>query len=157
MRVHDRADVRTGRHHLGVDRVLSVAAALALHDLPVARDEEDLLRADFLEAVGRRLHPDPAAVGVAGGDVAPHEIALVLESEHAAAERDLVAQRGDRVAGVVGPAGGHRAMMIAVDARRFAARPPTLPTDLTEEQLRGMDSGGPRCAPALEPRIRDAM
>jgi hypothetical protein len=45
--------------------------------------------------------------------MAPDEVALVLEAEHATAEGDLRAQRGDRVGGLVGGRRGHRAMMIA--------------------------------------------
>ena len=91
MRVHHAADIRARPHQLGVDRVLGVPPPLSLEHLAVPRDEDHLLRADLLEPERRGLHPDAAAVGIAGGDVSPHEIALVLQREDAAAERDLLA------------------------------------------------------------------
>jgi hypothetical protein len=90
--VDDTVDVVPRPHQFRMDRILDVPPALALEHLAVPRDEQHLFRAHLLQAPRRRLHPDAAAVGVARRDVTPDEVALVLEAEDAAAERDLLAK-----------------------------------------------------------------
>src|SRR5207247_3458723 len=92
VRVDDAGDVGAGAHQLGVDRILDVPAPRALEHLALPGDEKHLLRPDLLEAVRRSLHPDAATVRVARGDVAPDEVALILEAEDAAAECNLLAE-----------------------------------------------------------------
>src|SRR5262249_5569857 len=85
-------DVVARAHQLGVDRILDVAAAVALEHLALPGDEDHLLRADLLEAERPGLHPDAAALPGACRHVAPDEVPLVLEAENAAPERNLFAE-----------------------------------------------------------------
>src|SRR5439155_26846399 len=82
------AGVRARGHHLGVDRVLDMAAAGALEHLPVAVDEDDVVRGDLVETEPARLHPYAAALRIAGGRVAPDVVGVAVLGEHTAGARD---------------------------------------------------------------------
>ncbi len=89
VRVHDGSDVGPREHDLAVDRPLDVARALAVQDLAVPADEQDVLLGHLLEPQARALHPDAAAVGVAHRRVPPDVVVVPVAVEHAAGQDDL--------------------------------------------------------------------
>ena len=74
--VHDRTQVRPGRHDLGVNRILDVPRLRAIKHRTVRADQSDPAGVDFLKPPPGGLHPGAPAVGIADARVPPDHVAL---------------------------------------------------------------------------------
>jgi len=66
--------------------------SVAVQDLAVESDEDDVVGGDLLEAVGRGLHPDPASIGVPRRDVPPNVVIVAVGAQDATSESHQLAQ-----------------------------------------------------------------